>query len=138
MIRGRIIAESLRPGADLSLAGLRLSRLGRHDVSTSTVPADGRPAEQQHGATAAQPTVWTFVDFEGPSSLADDLAHLLADALEPTTGWWADFTIDDDEHAIVFAGRAFRYRIGDEAGRAEAVAWGLAAGTPPHQLDWGD
>ncbi|WP_302828585.1 hypothetical protein [Streptomyces sp. BV286] len=38
---------------------------------------------------------------------------------------------------IVFAGRYFRYRIGDEAGRAEAVAWGRAAGTPEHQLDWG-
>jgi hypothetical protein len=38
----------------------------------------------------------------------------------------------------VFAGRVFRYREGDAAGREEAVAHGRAAGTPEHQLDWGD
>jgi hypothetical protein len=30
----------------------------------------------------------------------------------------------------------FRYRRGDEAGRAEAVAYGRSVGTPEHQLDW--
>jgi hypothetical protein len=39
---------------------------------------------------------------------------------------------------VVFAGRAFGYRIGDTRARAEAVAWGRASGTPDYQLDWGD
>lgn len=138
MIRGRLIAESLRAGADIEMAGLRLVRLGRHDVSASTLPTGERSSDHdQHGAVDGQPTTWTFVDFEGPRSLADSLAQALADALEPDLGWWADFTVDDTDHVIVFAGRHFRYRIGDERGRAEAVAWGRAAGTPEHQLDWG-
>lgn len=138
MIRGRIIAESLKTGADIQMKELRLVRLGRHDVSTSTLPADERSDRtDQHGVVADQPTIWTFVDIEGPNSLADDLALSLADALQSALGWWADFTIDDTEHVVVFSGRSFRYRIGDEAGRAEAVAWGSSTGTPEHQLDWG-
>ncbi|MFD5801549.1 hypothetical protein [Streptomyces sp. NPDC127020] len=138
MIRGRIIGESLRAGADIRLGGLSLVRLGRHDVSRSTLPAEeGTGRIDQHGVVDGQPSTWTFVDFEGADSLADDLAQLLARSLAPNYGWWADFTVDATEHAIVFAGRWFRYRIGDEAGRAEAVAWGRAAGTPEHQLDWG-
>jgi hypothetical protein len=65
------------------------------------------------------------------------LAQAIAEALETATGWWADFIVGND-HVVVFANRVFRYRIGDEAGREEAVSWGRAAGTPEHQLDWGD
>jgi hypothetical protein len=39
---------------------------------------------------------------------------------------------------VVFAGKVFRYRKGDRAARDEVVAYGRAAGTPEHQLDWGD
>ena len=81
--------------------------------------------------------MWTFLDFEAPDAGADHLAQALADALDPTTGWYADFTVDGD-HVVVFADRVFRYRIGDQRAREEAVAWGRAAGTPEHQLDWGD
>lgn len=138
MIRGRIIAESLRTGTDVRVDGLQLVRLGRHDVSASTLPPDGqRDNQEQHGVVDAQPRVWTFVEFEAPSSRADELARALAESLEPDLGWYADFTIDDTERVVVFAGRIFRYRMGDEAARAEAVAWGRAAGTPEHQLDWG-
>jgi len=49
----------------------------------------------------------------------------------------ADFIVGDD-HVVVFANRIFRYRIGDDAGREEAVSWGRSVGTPDHQLDWGD
>jgi hypothetical protein len=136
MISGRIIAESLKPGADLRLDGLRLTRLGRHDVSTSTLPADERTDTDQHGVTEGQPTIWTFIDFEAPTDLADHLAQSLAEALEPTLGWYADYTIDDTEHAVIFANRPFRYRIGDTTAQAEAAAWGRAHGTPEHQLDW--
>jgi hypothetical protein len=136
MISGRIIAESLKPGADLRLDGLRLTRLGRHDVSTSTLPTDERTEGEQHGVAEGQPAIWTFIDFEAPTELADQLAASLAEALEPELGWYADFTIDDTERAVVFANRAFRYPIGDTTAQAEAIAWGRAAGTPEHQLDW--
>jgi len=118
---GRLLAESLRIGIDLSVPGLWLTRLGRHDVGESTSPT--------------QPTVWTFVDFEVPDERVDDLAAGLAAGLLPDDGWYADFQ-SADEHVVVFAGRAFRYRKGDAAARQEVVAHGRAAGTPEHQLDW--
>jgi hypothetical protein len=123
MFRGRLLAESLRTGVDVTLPGLRLVRIGRHDVSDSTAPS--------------QPSVWTFLDFELPDDRADELAVLLAHALLPDDGWYADYQ-SATEHVVVFYGRSFRYRKGDHAARAEAVAFGRAAGTPEHQLDWGD
>jgi len=51
MVKGTVIAESLQIGAELRIAGLRLTRLSRQDFSKSV--------------TAAQPAVWTIVDFEG-------------------------------------------------------------------------
>jgi hypothetical protein len=138
MIRGRIIAESLRIDTAVHVDGVRLVGLSRHDVSASTLPPDEqRDGQEQHGAVDAQPDVWTFVDIEAPKSQADELARALAESLEPELGWYADFTVNDTERVVVFAGRVFRYRIGDKAARAEAVAWGRAAGTPEHQLDWG-
>ena len=138
MIRGRLIAESFRVGAELLISDLRVVRLGRHDVTSATLPADERhEGREHHGVVPAQPRIWTFVDIEAPSSAAGELAQALANALEPELGWWADFSIDDAEHVVVFAGRIFRYVIGDEAARAEAVAWGRSVGTPEHQLDWG-
>ena len=139
MLRGRLLAESLRVGADLEVADLRVVRIGRHDVSSSTDPSvDADPAgDSPRGAVAGQPRIWTFLDFEAPDDRADDLAQALAAALQTETGWWADFVVGGD-HVVVFAERVFRYRIGDTAARAEAVAWGRASGTPEHQLDWGD
>ncbi|TWD74999.1 hypothetical protein FB561_6434 [Kribbella amoyensis] len=122
MIKGILIAESLRPGTDLAVPGLRLARLTRTDVSGSVV--------------ATQPTLWTLLHFEAADELADELAQALAGSLRPEDGWYADFTVGED-HVVVFTGKVFRYRRGDEAGRAEAVAYGRAAGTPEHQLDWG-
>jgi hypothetical protein len=140
MLKGRLLAESLRVGLDLQIADLTVVRLGRHDVSESTTPfedvaqvatGDGR------GAVTSQPSVWTFVDFQAPDERADELAQALAGMLERQDGWWADFTVGDD-HVVVFADKVFRYRIGDAAGRNEAIEYGVAAGTPRHQLDWGD
>ena len=139
MLTGRLLAESLRVGAELEVADLRVVRIGRHDVSKSATPSDGSdPAgDSAQGAVAGQPPIWTFLDFEAADDRADDLAHALAAALETESGWWADFVVGGD-HVVVFAGRVFRYRIGDLRARAEAVAWGRASGTPEHQLDWGD
>jgi hypothetical protein len=72
-----------------------------------------------------------------PEERADLLAAALAEALLPEDGWYADFQ-SPQEHVVVFAGRIFRYRKGDLAARARAVDHGRAAGTPEHQLDWGD
>jgi hypothetical protein len=123
VFHGRLLTESLRAGVDLSIPGKLLTRLGRHDVSDTTTPS--------------QPSVWTFVDFEIPDEQADRLAAALAAALLPDDGWYADFR-SDEEHVVVFAGRVFRYRVGDAAARALVVEHGRAAGTPERQLDWGD
>jgi len=123
MLHGRLLAESLRPGVEIDLPGLAVTRFGRQDVAGSV--------------SATQPKIWTFLDFEAPDGQADEVAAKLADALLPDDGSYADFTVADD-HVVVFAGRVFRYRLGDATGRAQAVAYGLAAGTPEHQLDWGD
>jgi hypothetical protein len=123
MVRGRLLTESLRVGADLRVPALRVVRIGRHDVSGST--------------TADQPGVWTFLDFEAPDDVAGELADALAEALISDQGWYADFEVGND-HVVVFAGRVFRYAKGDRAARAAAVDFGRAAGVPEHQLDWGD
>ena len=87
-----------------------MTRFGRQDVAGSV--------------SATQPKIWTFLDFEAPDDRADEVAATLADALLPDDGWYADFTVAGD-HVVVFAGRVFRYRLGDTAGRAQAVAYGL-------------
>jgi hypothetical protein len=123
MLRGTLLAESLRIGACLEVAGLRVTRLSRRDVSAL--------------AAAAQPSAWTFLDFEADDDVAGPLARSLADALLADGGWYADFTVGDD-HVVVFPGKVFRYRRGDQTGRAAAVEYGRTAGVPDHQLDWTD
>jgi hypothetical protein len=123
LLRGRMLTESLRAGAVVEVADLRVVRLWREDVSASTSPG--------------QPSVWTFVDFEAPAERADALAEALAAALLPDDGWYADFEVGVDR-VVVFAGRAFRYRKGDAVARSAVVAHGRAAGAPEHQLDRGD
>jgi hypothetical protein len=121
MLRGRLLTESLRVGTELAVPDLRVIRVGRQDVSSS--------------ASATQPTVWTFIDFEAPDHRADQLATGLASALLPDDGWYANFEVGDED-VVVFANRVFRYTKGDQAAREEALAYGRAAGTPAHQLDW--
>jgi hypothetical protein len=122
MITGYVLGESMRPGAVFAPHGLRIRKVERIDVTAS--------------ATAGQPALWTLVEWEAEDDgAAGPIADGLADALEPENGWYADFTVGD-ERVVVFAGRVFRYRRGDEAGRAEAIAYGRSVGTPEHQLDW--
>jgi hypothetical protein len=121
MITGYVLGESLRPGAEFAPRGLRIRAVRRLDVSASA--ADG------------QPPAWTLVEWEADEDAAAEIADALAAALEPTHGWYADFTAGD-ERVVVFAGKVFRYRRGDRAGRAEAIAHGRSVGTPEHQLDW--
>jgi hypothetical protein len=125
MLKGTLLAESLRVGAELRVADLRLTRVSRRDVSASA------------SVSAGQPPVWTFLDFEAADDVADALAQSLARCLLSEVGWYADFTVGND-HVVVFANRIFRYRRGDLTGRAEVVEYGRTVGVPEHQLDWTD
>ncbi|AEV85234.1 hypothetical protein ACWT_4214 [Actinoplanes sp. SE50] len=121
MVKGRIVAESLRPGAALVVPGLELARVARVAVAA---PGPGQPA------------VWTLLDVVAPEERSAELAAALSAALAPDGGWYADFR-SGGEHVVVFAGRVFRYAVGDGVGRAEAVAYGRSLGVPRAQLDWG-
>jgi len=123
MLQGTLVAESLRIGAELRVPGLRVVRVSRRDMSASV--------------SAVQPPVWTFLDFEAHDDAADSLARSLAQSLLAEGGWYADFTVGGD-HVVVFGGKIFRYRRGDQAGRAEATEYGRTADVPEHQLDWTD
>jgi Immunity protein 7 len=79
MVKGTVLAESLRVGAELSVPGLRLARVSRRDMSTSV--------------TAAQPPVWTFLEFEAGDDVADELAASLARSLSESAGI-ANETVD--------------------------------------------
>jgi ribosomal protein L13 len=123
MLRGRVLIDSLRVGAELAVPDLRVRRLGREDVSASASPT--------------QPKIWGFLDFEAPDERAGELAAALAAALLSDDGWYSNFEVGD-EHVVVFADKIFRYATGDRAAHREAVAYALAAGTPKHQIDWGE
>jgi hypothetical protein len=122
VISGYVIGESLRTGAVFQPRGLRLRKVSRVETG---------------GAADGQPPVWTLVEWEADGGDVGSLAEALAEALAPELGWYADF-VAGDERVVVFAGKVFRYRRGDEAGRAEAVAYGRSVGTPGHQLDWAE
>jgi len=122
VLSGTLLAESIRVGNELSIDGLVVSKIFRRDFP------DEPPG---------MPTTWTFVEFQAEDERADELAQKLADVLIAEGGWYADFGVGDD-HVVVFAGKVFRYRKGDEAGRAEATQYGLSVGCPADQLDWTD
>jgi hypothetical protein len=122
MLSGTLLAESIRVGPELSVDGLVVTKIFRRDFP------DEPPG---------MPTTWTFIEFQAEDNRADELAQQLADVLIADGGWYADFGVGD-HHVVVFAGKVFRYRKGDEAGRAEAVQYGLSVGCPADQLDWTD
>jgi hypothetical protein len=122
VLSGTLLAESIRVGPELKIDGLVVTKIFRRDFP------DEPPG---------MPTIWTFVEFQAEDSRADELAQKLADVLVAEGGWYADFGVGDD-HVVVFAGKVFRYRKGDEAGRAEATEYGLSVGCPADQLDWID
>lgn len=119
-LRGVLIAESLRAGSAVAGVALTVTAVSRADVGD---------------VDAGQPRTWTFLDFEASDEAADRLVDMLAGALERVGGWYCDFR-SDNETFVVFAGRAFRYPRGDDAGRAAAVAYGRSVGVPEAQLDW--
>jgi hypothetical protein len=117
---GTLIAESLDMGAAVEGIALTVTKIVRADVGD---------------VDAGQPRAWTLVEFEAREEDAERLARALETSLSRDGGWYCDFR-SDAETFVVFAGRTFRYRRGDEAGRADAVAHGRAVGVPDAQLDW--
>lgn len=120
MIEGTLIGESIRAGA--ALGGVRL--VTRHIRRAAA-----------GDASAGQPELWTFIEFEADEPAAGNLADALAKVLEKEHGWYADFRTPA-ETFVVYSGRVFRYPRGDGQGRAEAAAYGRSVGVPEHQLDW--
>lgn len=120
MLRGAIVAESLRPGAVVDGVPLVVRKLERVDAGVEE-----------------QPRQWTLLWFEADEADADRLAAALADALEANGGWYADFH-SDAEVIVVFARRIFRYRCGDDTERAKVANYARSVGVPEAQLDWAE
>lgn len=122
VLEGVLIAESLRTGTALTGIPLRTTRIARIEVT---------------GASPDQPARWTLIDFTADAALAEPLAEQLAAALDPTGGWYVNYTTPA-EAFVVFPHRVFRYPRGDAAGRAAAADHARTLGIPEPQLDWQD
>jgi hypothetical protein len=120
VLRGTLIAESLTVGAVLDGVALTVSKIWRADVGD---------------VAAGQPRTWTFVEFEAANEDAEALAGELEGALRGSGGWYCDFRTAE-ETFVVFSGRTFRYRRGDEVARAAAAEYARSVGVPAAQLDW--
>lgn len=119
--RGLILDESLKPGTKLDCDGMRIIRVSRYEVT---------------GAPEYQPSIWTAIEFEAGEQSAAVLANQLADSLlEPA--WYVNWN-SDSEATVVFPNKVFRYRRGDQGGRAAAQQYGRQCGVPESQLDWAD
>jgi hypothetical protein len=118
-VTGRLIGDSLRPGAEFAPPGARIVRVFRQDLAGTQV--------------AGQPAAWTVIDFEADDG--DAVAQALSASLNPEGGWYADFS-DGDDHIIVFAGKVFRCPPGDTTTDEAAKSHGRSVGVPEHQLDW--
>jgi hypothetical protein len=121
---GTLVGESMMVGA--SLQGLDVTLRGIERVEPQDISADQR--------AAGVPARWTLLRFDVADAKAPAFAEALAGVLDEP-GWYADLhTVD--ESFVVFAGRVFRYPIGDRDGRAAAEAHARRRGVPESQLDW--
>ncbi len=120
VLRGAIVAESLRLGGLIEGIPLVVLKLERVDAGLGEQPAH-----------------WTLLSFEAADSDGDRLADALADALECVGGWYADFH-SNTEVTVVFADRIFRYARGDKDGRANVADYARSVGVPEEQLDWAE
>ena len=119
MIDGTLIAESLRVGTNLDNLKLTVRKISRY---------------RAQGTTPDQPDIWTVLGFETDEAGARELAEAFASVLDQP-GWYVDFH-SPRETFVVFPGRIFLYPRGDEAGRADAQAYGRQLAIPEPQLDW--
>jgi hypothetical protein len=116
MYDGVLILESLKVGTELDIP-LTVRKVSRYAVT---------------GTSADQPLVWSLLEFE--VERGEELAEVLSRVLD-SPGWYADFH-DERETFVVFPGRVFRYRRGDDAAQAEAQEFGRGLAIPEAQLDW--
>jgi len=121
MIRGTLIAESLRTDRALDGVPLTVGKIAR----VGPLGDIGR----------GQPPVWTFVEFTADETRADELAASLAEAIDPVGGWYCDFRTEADTF-VVFADHIFRYPRGDADGRRRAASHAEQVGVPAAQIDW--
>jgi hypothetical protein len=119
MIKGALIAESIKPGTTLEGIPLVIRKLYR------LAPPN---------VTPEQPPTWTVIEFEAGEDHAEALATALTAMLD-APGWYCDFK-SPSERFVVFPGRFFRYARGDKVARAEAQSHGRSLGVPEAQLDW--
>jgi hypothetical protein len=121
---GTLVTESMVVGS--ALHGLEVVLRGIERVEAADL-SDGQRA-------AGIPDRWTLLRFDVADGKAGAFAEALAGVLDEP-GWYADLhTVD--ESFVVFAGRVFRYPMGDREGRAAAEAHARAHGVPEPQIDW--
>jgi hypothetical protein len=120
MINGAIVAESLRV-----------------DHALENIPLTMKKVERLEAGVEEQPRRWTLIWFEAADADADQLADELSRALEAAGGWYADFH-SDSHVTVVFFGRIFRYRRGDQVERAKVENYARSVGVPDVQLDWAE
>jgi hypothetical protein len=120
VVRGVLIVESLRVGGRIDGIPWRVHALTRFDA----------PPEPVGG-----PPTWTFLEFEAELDDADRLAAAFERALDGSRAWYASFR-SELEMFVVFAGRSFRYELGDAVGKDEAETYARSIGVPDAQLDW--
>jgi len=107
MIEGTLIMESLRVGTNLESLTLTVRKISRY---------------RAQGTTPDQPDIWATLDFEADEAVARELAEAFADVLD-RPGWYVNFQ-SPAESFVVFPDRIYRYPRGDQAGRADAQAYG--------------
>ncbi len=81
-----------------------------------------------------QPPQWAAIYFEAQEPTVQETAQKLSHALKPK-GWYTTLLSDKDIF-VIFPNRVFHYQKGDQAARAEAIAFGQTIGIPDDQLDW--
>ena len=92
------------------------------------------PTSPLRRPAAAQPAVWTFVEFRVDDDRAAELATALATELDEVGGWYCDFRTAD-ETFVMFPGQVFRYPRGDRKGEPTPLRT-ASLGIPENQVDW--
>ena len=119
MFTGLIIKESLSSDTILTDPGLKIVKTEQWDINERVA--------------AFQPANWSAIFIEGSEEKIDDIASKLAQVILPK--WYANISDATTEY-VIFHGKIFHHRKGDEADAAEAIRYGRSIGIPEHQLDW--
>lgn len=119
----------------MKLEGLLIREGLKDETVLGSLQITRTEAWNVEGAASFQPSRWTALWFEGDESQADAMADALSQSLH--SDWYCNIVTERHSY-VVFGGRVFKYRRGDQQGRAEAQAYGRLLGLPEKQLDWGE